>query len=654
VPSATRTGARLALLLTLGAAALSAPASAGASLGFVGAPGSPYPVASPPTMLEVADLNRDGRSDVIFAAPFGAGALLASQLGQLSPVARSPFERMAGALWVTPADLNGDGIPDVVTAGNGEGGSEVLLGDGTGAWLPAPGRALELGAAAEPTSVTVADFNRDGHEDLAFALCGKGCGGKGEPRVAVFLGDGTGRFTEAPGSPVATGLSSTSTITSGDLNADGNPDVVVGGGEQIAVLLGDGHGGLAPAPGSPSASGAAEPVGDLAVADLDGNGTPDVVTANSEARTITVFLNDGQGELTPTGPPLPTGSSGAARSVTVADMNADGNPDLIVANEHTGTQHGDVSVLLGDGHGGFAPAGGSPFATEGEGVFARVGDFDGDGQPDIALANGSGDSISVLLNTNRAIAAPSPAELAFDRLDIGHASLPQTVTVTDTGNGFLRPGAARLVGTQAGDFTLLADGCAGRVLLVGQSCSLSITFHPHAGGTRAATLELPANVAGGSMTSEVAGTGLAVPRLGAVHLLPSRFAAKTPGRRSRPHGPPLGSSLLFTLSEAATVRVSVTHLQTGHRRGHACRVSGRGPRCTVTATFGHISVQLGAGARHVNFSGVLAGDVLSPGYYTATVDALNDESISSGPVRLHFTVVAFRPKPTPKPKPKSG
>jgi len=352
-----------------------------------------------------------------------------------------------------------------------------------------------------------------------------------------------------------------------------------------------------------------------------------------------VLLGDGRGRLAPVGPPIATGSSGSAQGVAIADLDADGNADVIVADERGSPLTGDISVLLGDGRGALAPAPGSPLSTGGEAAFAQVGDFNGDGQPDLASAGGHDRNVSVLLNTARAAATPSTTLLAYRPFFLGESSQAETLTVTNTGSGFLRLGPARLAGAQGADFGLGEDRCSRAVLLVGRSCSLTVVFRPRAGGPREGALELPSNAPGGPLEIVLSGTGIGIPLLSGVSLSPSRFAVRRPGHNYGAAGKPHGARLALTLSEQATVRVAFTRLRRGHRRRHACRAGGRGPRCTLAVRFGNLDYHLPAGADSIAIAGMLRGRPLPAGSYVLSAIAVNAQGQSSASVRLRFRIL---------------
>ena len=132
--------------------------------------------------------------------------------------------------------------------------------------------------------------------------------------------------------------------------------------------------------------------GFVAVADVNHDGKPDLIVANEDDGTISVLLGDGAGHFTPA-PGSPFACNPYPNDIAVVDMNGDGNPDLVIANHQTPY----ITILLGDGKGGFKPAPHSPFATQSHphphGV--TVGGFLDDDKP--AVVTDSPDNGRILL-----------------------------------------------------------------------------------------------------------------------------------------------------------------------------------------------------------------------------------------------------------------
>jgi hypothetical protein len=300
--------------------------------------------------------------------------------------AGSPPATGAEPLAIAVGDFNGDGIADLVTANRNSYNVTVLLGNGSGGFTPAPGSPFAAGLY--PQSLAAGDFNGDGIQDLAVA-------NYGASNVAILLGNGSGGFTPSAASPVAAGAGPLS-VAVGDFNGDGIPDLAIANsiGSNVSVLLGDGTGGFVPALGSPFATGV-DPTW-VAVGDFNGDGNQDLAIANG-AGSVTVLLGDGTGGFTAAvGSPFAAGSG--PFFVAVADFNGDGKPDLAVADYGSAT----VTVLLGDGTGGFTLAPGSPFAAGSEPTAIAVGDFNGDGIPDLAVSDEGGANNAVVLLGNGA------------------------------------------------------------------------------------------------------------------------------------------------------------------------------------------------------------------------------------------------------------
>jgi hypothetical protein len=225
---------------------------------------------------------------------------------------------------------------------------------------------------AYPASVAVGDFNGDGHLDIATA-------NEAGDNVSVLLGDGVGGFTAAPGSPFAAGVSPTSLVV-GDFNGDGIPDLVTANtyGTTVVVLLGNGLGGFTAAQGSPFATGPGP--ASVVIGDFNGDGIQDLATADDGSDEVSILLGNGAGGFAnPVS--FPVGLTPG--SLAVGDFNGDGIPDLATANVNSG----NLTVLLGNGTGGFVSAPGSPVIVGGFPSLIVVGDFNGDGIEDLAVTD---------------------------------------------------------------------------------------------------------------------------------------------------------------------------------------------------------------------------------------------------------------------------
>ncbi|NIS61433.1 MAG: hypothetical protein GTO13_12260 [Proteobacteria bacterium] len=294
---------------------------------------------------------------------------------------------------ITSSDLDGDGDVDLAVANSSTLDVSVLLNEldePSGAFVGALGSPFSVDG--EPSAITSGDLDGDGDSDLAVANAST-------LNVTVLLNEldePSGVFSEASGSPVGVdGIPSS--ITSGDLDGDGDLDLAVANAStlDVTVLLNNGAGTFSGVSGSPfSVDG--EP-SSITSGDLDGDGDLDLAVANASTLDVTVLLNNGSASFSgASGSPFNV--DGIPSSITLGDLDGDGDLDLAVANASTL----DVTILLNDGSSDFVSALGSPFNVAGEPSSITSGDLDGDGDLDLAAANASTLDVTVLLNDGSA------------------------------------------------------------------------------------------------------------------------------------------------------------------------------------------------------------------------------------------------------------
>ncbi len=249
--------------------------------------------------------------------------------------------------------------------------------------------------------VAVGDVNGDGKLDLVVAN-GYADNTYTNGAVSVLLGNGDGTF-QAPVSYGSGGVDAVS-VAVADVNGDGKLDLVVANqcidvncaNGSVSVLLGNGDGTFQPAVSYGSGGQTADSV---AIGDVNGDGKPDLVVANQCASsnsctngTVAVLLGNGDGTFQ-AAVSYWSGGVGGAYSVTVGDVNGDGKPDLVVANQcyDDTCTNGGVSVLLGNGDGTFQAAVCTPTLQLflGEVQPLALADFDGDGKLDVASGGGN-------------------------------------------------------------------------------------------------------------------------------------------------------------------------------------------------------------------------------------------------------------------------
>lgn len=313
-----------------------------------------FDIGTHPYAAAIGDLNADGKLDLAVANESGYVSVFFNETSPgadtLTLSSRYDFSTYGGSWFVAIGDINGDGKPDLVSASTSSQVSVLLNKTSNGATTPEFYSYSSFATGTYTTHASLGDFNGDGKLDIAAANDASGPN-ENSNSISVLLNTTTTNDT------IATFTAKT------NFRVGVNPTNVF-------------------------------------IADVNGDGKPDMVANNSGSSTVSVYLN-----TMSTGATIPTFSDttnfatdSGPFSLYMGDINGDGKPDIVTPNRN----RDNVSVLLNTTSNGDTTPNFSTkidFSTGDRPSFISIGDLNGDGKPDLAVANENDNSVSVLLNS---------------------------------------------------------------------------------------------------------------------------------------------------------------------------------------------------------------------------------------------------------------
>jgi subtilase family serine protease len=485
---------------------------------FGPSPEIPVAKGSQDATIVVGDFNGDGIPD--FAA---TSANLSTQLMVYLGNGDGTFQSGIGSVVTTDptlvgvngmvvGDFNADGVQDIAVgfgAGLNGGGSNLIVMLGNGDGTLRQGQVLSVpyvdgGYTSVLSNLVTADYNSDGIQDIAFT----NDGAAGTAAVEVFFGVGDGSFsnhpTVIPNVGDSAAPSNPITLATGDVNNDGNPDLVafINMDDNVAVILGNGDGTFQrpvnyPLNGTPQTG---------ALGDMNHDGYADIVVPNGDGN-VSVLLNNEDGTFASAVDYFSASIFDPPQyyypepwDVVLADINNDGNLDVVIANNHIN----QVSILYGTPSGSLSTTQFTPtLINTATGPWqVAVADLNNDGFPDIVVNEAISKSVGVLLNGT--VWSTSFLNVALD----GAAAEKETLSANYSGDSANLPSSAvplTLAGSNATIATKLDWSPSANSMVFGTAVPVGV-LNAQVANSVPGTIAYVAQSNTGAITSVVPGT----------------------------------------------------------------------------------------------------------------------------------------------------
>ncbi|MCA6380660.1 MAG: VCBS repeat-containing protein [Cytophagales bacterium] len=372
-----------------------------------------------PYSVSIGDLDGDGKADLAVANGSGSSVSVfrnTGSAGTISYAAKVDFTTGLFPYSVSIGDLDGDGKADLAIANQSSNTVSVFRNTGSAGTISYAAK-VDFATGSDPSSASIGDLDEDGKADLAVANASSNT-------VSVFRNTGSaGTISYATKVDFATGISPLS-VSIGDLDGDGKADLAVAnkGSNTVSVFRNTGSAGTISYAAKVDFA-ADEGSYSVSIGDLDGDGKADLAVANYNSNTVSVFRNTGSVGTISYAAKVDFATGTNPASVSIGDLDGDGKADLAVANQISNT----VSVFRNTGSAGtISYAAKVDFTTGSAPISVSIGDLDGDGKADLAVANYNSNTVSVFRNTGSAGTISYAA-----KVDFATGSGPYSVSIGD-------------------------------------------------------------------------------------------------------------------------------------------------------------------------------------------------------------------------------